>query len=104
VTPARKAPLAEASAADFKTTKRETARPLPGAFDDIPTAAVVATPKLPAAAKAAKAAPPAPRSVESPLPASPVAAQLQKLLANPNSLAVAVALQEVLGPPKCKRG
>jgi hypothetical protein len=37
-------------------------------------------------------------------PGSPKGVQLMDLLKDKNSLAIAVLLQEVLGPPKCKRG
>jgi hypothetical protein len=99
--PVRKQKLADASAADFKTTKPVSSRSAPITSGDIPTATVVATPQIAVVTKPVKAAA---AKTASPIVVNPVATQLQKLLQNPNSLAVAVALQEVLGPPKCKRG
>jgi hypothetical protein len=101
VVPVRKQRLADASAADFKTTKPVSSRTALITSDDIPTATVVGTPQIAVVTKPVKAAA---AKTASPIVVNPVATQLQKLLQNPNSLAVAVALQEVLGPPKCKRG
>jgi hypothetical protein len=101
VTPVQKPKLLDASTADFKTTKPVNSRSTTISTDDIPTAVVVATPKVAVVTKPVKAATAKPVAG---VTVNPVTTQLQALLSNPNSLAVAVALQEVLGPPKCKRG
>jgi len=105
--PTRKVRLADAPAPDFPASKSSSARTttaplIPGTFDEIPTATVVTTPKIAVVTKPVKA--PAPPKSATTEPVNPVAVQLQALLQNPNSLAVAIMLHEVLGPPKCKRG
>ncbi len=99
--------LADTPAPEFPASKSSSARTaaatlVTGTFDAIPTATVVATPKIAVVTKPVKA--PAPPKSATTEHVNPVAVQLQALLQNPNSLAVAVMLHEVLGPPKCKGG
>jgi hypothetical protein len=87
---------------DPPTTAPVVAAPLPR-LEDLPVAPVVA--------RAAQLAPPPPgasrpvamKPAQPAAPATPFARQFTGLLADPKSLPMAVVLQEVLGPPKCKR-
>lgn len=110
-TPVRRPRLAEATAPVFPEAKKKAppAKVAPVVPDDLPVATVVgglaAAPVVTAPAQLAKpqrasAAPPA----ASAAPATPFGRQFAGLLKGPNALALAVALQEVLGPPKCKKG
>jgi hypothetical protein len=68
-------------------------RPEPRPTQFKPSAPVPAAPPLP----------PPPPSVPPARPYSPAVAQLQALLRSTQSLQTAILLQEVLGPPKCRR-
>jgi hypothetical protein len=107
-TPVRRPRLADTAAfpeAKKKAPPAKRSTPL----DDLPVAAVVgglaAPPVVTAPAQLVKPerASVAPAGTDA-VPVTPFGRQFAGLLNGPNALALAVALQEVLGPPKCKRG
>jgi hypothetical protein len=83
--------------------------PVAAALDDLPVASVIggtsAAPVVTAPAQLAKPqrASVAPPSLTADAPTT-FGRQFVALVKGPNALALAFALQEVLGPPKCKRG
>ncbi|MEO2091447.1 MAG: isoaspartyl peptidase/L-asparaginase [Gemmataceae bacterium] len=89
--------------------KPKPAKRPPAPHDDLPVATVVgglsAAPVVTAPAQLVKPerASAAPAGLGD-ARATPFGRQFAGLLKGPNALALAVALQEVLGPPKCKRG
>ena len=116
---AKKVRLGDQAAPAFKTTAAPVAASVPprivvptgsrsSADDDLPVATVVgqdrSSPIHSAGVSVATIA-----TIVRPTDAgfraarSPIATKVTALLANPESAAVAVALNEILGPPKCKR-
>jgi hypothetical protein len=98
------------------TRRRREPEPAIPRGDDLPVAAVV--PPAARQARAAKMAPPDPAQPHAqtiaglgrvggrpaaPVPQTEAGRQLIALLRNPQTVPLAVLLQEVLGPPKCKR-
>lgn len=75
-------------------------------IDELPVAAVVpplaAPPPVTAALPSLPASPTA--RAARPTPATPFGKNLVAILGSPQAVPLAVVLQEVLGPPKCKRG
>jgi len=104
-TPVKRRRVADVETADFpaaKTAPRATAAELP-ASTIVPMKATkpkqLAKLEAPKRASAAKTG----TTVSSDAAPNPVAAQVQALLQGPNAMAIVMALQEVLGPPKSKR-
>jgi hypothetical protein len=108
VPPTRKPRLADTAGTAFPEAKPRKPSPAPVADDDLPVAAVVTPPAVgPVVTPPAQLARPA-RATPAPAkpkaePTTPFARQFAALLSGPNAAALAVALNEVLGPPKCKR-
>jgi hypothetical protein len=75
--------------------------PLPR-LEDLPVAPVVARPLPPPPASVARAAV-GTKVTRTVAPQTPFGRQLVGLLADPKSVPMAVVLQEILGPPRCKR-
>jgi hypothetical protein len=110
---ARRPRAAETPAPAFPEAKKKNAPaakvPTATVVDDLPVAKVVggtsAAPVVTAPAQLVKPqrASVAPPSLTTDTP-SEFGALLTRLLSKPNAAALAVALQEVLGPPKCKQG
>ena len=104
---ARKPRLADTAAPAFPEAKRRVPKATPA--DDLPVATVVKdVPTAPVVTAPAQLAKPlrasAPPPTQATAPATPFALQFAALLKSPNAAALAVALHEVLGPPKCKQG
>jgi hypothetical protein len=103
VAPVKRPRIADTASPAFPQAKpKPTTTP---ATEDLPVAVVVTPTTTPivappiAHAKPKRAAPP----IQKTSPVTPFARQFTTLLAGPNAAALAVALHEVLGPPKCKR-
>jgi hypothetical protein len=92
--------VADAVAPPFVPTVAPVAAPRRA--DPAPVAPVVTQPaQLAAHAQPGRPAGTAPQRAA---PKTELAAQLSGVLQSKNGLAMAVVLQEVLGPPKCRRG
>ena len=78
------------------------AQPVPR-FEELPVAPVVARPLAPPPPPAGASRPPVMKPAQEAAPATPFARQFVGLLGNPRSLPMVMVLQEVLGPPRCKR-
>ncbi len=110
-TPVRRPRLADTAGTAFPEAKKKAppAKRPAAPPDGLPVATVIgglsAAPVVTAPAQLVKPerASVAPVSLGS-ATATPFGRQFAGLLNGPNALALAVALQEVLGPPKCKRG
>lgn len=89
-----------APAARAVPTSHPVAAPLPR-LEDLPVAPVIRPPAAYAPSVVTR-----PKVLADPRPVkkSEFAAQLAALLASKNAVPMAVVLQEILGPPKCKRG
>jgi hypothetical protein len=109
--PVRRPRLAESTAAVFPEAKKKAppAKRPTTPLDDLPVATVVGgLPTAPVVTAPAQLVKPerasaAPAGTDA-VPVTAFGRQFAGLLKGPNALALAVALQEVLGPPKCKRG
>lgn len=112
VVPARRQRVSETAATAFPEAKKKAQAaklPTTTVVDDLPVAAVVGgTSAAPVVTAPAQLVKPLRASVAPPSlmadAQTPFGRQFAALLKGPDSLALAVALKEVLGPPKCKRG
>lgn len=101
---------ADAAAPAFPEARRKPAPPPPAAaaLDDLPVAKVISEPSTapvvtpPAQLVKPQRASAAPASSTAPAP-TVFGRQFTALLKGPDSAALAIAMMEVLGPPKCKR-
>ena len=109
---AKKVRLGEQAAPTFKTTAAPVAESRPTASDDLPVATVVgpvrsgttvATAGTSVATIATIATIARPTAAGYRVAKSAISTKITELLSNPQSAAVAVALNEILGPPKSNR-